>query len=211
MLDRDSILEEAFLRCMEEMYERSQPKGSFKKYCEMLKNGEIPKDTRVYERHYLPQKEFEYILNKYIKAYDLENQWHSDCDLIMRDLEEGGYRDIYVKDEDGHGHREAEHTKPLKDLIGEEHAKVVLDLIKDFKDFYRFDRDGEKFNFSVCLGASPTSNPNIVKEYWKSQGVDIEIDTKDNLTEDDYWEIDYYGHILEEDDDDLETEENEQD
>ena len=99
------------------------------------------------------------------------------------------------------GHRDAEHTKPLEELIGKEHAEIVFDLIKAFKNFYRFDRDEETFSFHIALGASPTSNANTVKEYWKSQGVDIEIDEKENLTEDDYWELDHYGHIIEEDDD----------
>jgi hypothetical protein len=47
----------------------------------------------------------------------------------------------------------------------------------------------------MYLGCGPTSNPKTVIDYWKSQGVDITIDEKKDLTEDDYWELDMYGHI----------------
>ena len=63
MLDKDKIMEEAMIRCYREMYRKAQPRGDFDRYRRMIKNGQLPKDTRIYERHYLPQKEFEYILN----------------------------------------------------------------------------------------------------------------------------------------------------
>ena len=191
IINETSIMEEAINRCMSEMYEKAQPSASWNEYLEKAKNGEITKDDLIYERHFLPHKEFEYILNKYKKAYRFENKWRSNCDLILEDLEKGGLRDIYVTDKDGMGHRDAEHTKPLEELIGKEHAEIVFDLIKAFKNFYRFDRDEETFGFHIALGASPTSNPDTVKKYWKSQGIDIQIDEKENFTESDYWEIDH--------------------
>ena len=98
MLDKDKIMEEAMIRCYREMYRKAQPRGDFDRYRRMIKNGELPKDTRVYERHYLPQKEFEYILNKYVKAYRFENQWRSDVDLILNNIKNGGYKEIYKND-----------------------------------------------------------------------------------------------------------------
>ena len=63
------------------------------------------------------------------------------------------------------------------------------------KEFYRFNREENSFSTSIALGASPTSNPESVKEYWKSQGIDIEIEERNPLL---FWERDYYGDEFEE-------------
>ena len=119
MLDKDTIMKKAIEDCLEEMFQKSQPKASYFDYVEKLKRGEISKEEKVF------------------------------------------------------------------------------DLIKDIKDFYEFDKDETQFDFNVYLGCSPISNAETVKEYWKSQGIDIEIDTTE-LSEDQYWELDNYGHLLEE-------------
>ena len=191
MLDRDKVIERAVLDCYREMYRKAQPRANFDDYRRKIEKGELPKDTRIYERHYLPQKEYEYILDKYRKAYRFVNEWKSNCEFLKDCFINGGYIDSYKNDE-----RSAEHTKPLIEIIGEENAKKVIDLLKGFMEFYHFDREDYEFSASVALGCSPTSNPKTVIDYWKSQGIDIKIDEKKNLTEDDYWEIDYYGHRL---------------
>jgi len=197
MLDKDTIMREAIDRCLSEMFEKAQPRANWHEYLEMAKRGEISKDENIYERHYLSDTEFNYIANKYKKAYGFKRHWKDDCDWILHNLKEGGYRDAWIKDEDGDKHRESEKTKPLNELIGDESAEKVYQLIEDFKDFYRFDREESVFDFNVYLGCSPTSNVQTVIDYWKSVGVDIEIDEKKDLTEDDFWEIDMYGHKLE--------------
>ena len=199
MLDREKILAEAIHRCLEEMYRKAQPKADYNKYIKKKREGKISeKTTPIHDRHYLPKKEFLYIKNKYLEAYRCQNEWTSNIDFLLMCLEDGGLRDIWVSDpKNPHtGYRSAEATPQLKTLLGDEKAQEVINLIKDLKDFYRFDRDGEKFNYNVCLGPSPTSNAETVRNYWKSRGVDIEIDEKKDLTEDDYWEIDEFGHIL---------------
>ena len=202
MLDEKEIMQEAIDRCMREMYAKSQPVGDWDKYLEDAREGRIGKDERVYERHFLCHNQFLYILNKYKKAYGFLEHWTSDCDLLIRDLTEGGLKDIYVEGKNGYpGYRSAEKTPKLKDLIGEENSEKVINLIKDIRNFYRFDRNEETFSFNVSLGASPCSNAETVREYWKYQGIDVEIDETE-LSEDDYWEMDYYGHLLKEDDDD---------
>lgn len=191
-------MKEAIDRCLEEMYQKSQPKGSYLDYVKQYQEGKLGKDDRVFERHFLCHNQFKYILNKYKKAYGFENQWRSNVDFLVQNFKEGGLRDIWVEDKNGTGHREAEHMKPIKDIIGEENADKLFKYIEDVKDFYRFDRKEEQFSVAVCLGVSPTSNPNTVREYWASQGKHINIDETE-LSEDDYWEIDEYGHILEDD------------
>ena len=64
MFDRESVLERAVHDCYREMFRKAQPRANYDDYIRKIKNGEIPKDTRIYERHYLPDKEFKYIVNK---------------------------------------------------------------------------------------------------------------------------------------------------
>ena len=66
------------------------------------------------------------------------------------------------------------------------------------KDFFKFDADSSKFRFAITLGASPTSNPDIVKEYWKNKtGEDIKIEFHNPIL---FWYLDkgYTDEDLEE-------------
>ena len=200
MLDRDTIIDEAIDRCLEEMYQKSQPKASYHDYIVKIKRGEINKNEKIFERHYLCQTQFEYILEKYIKAYRLQNEWKSNIDFLIENLKEGGYKVVYKKHRDGTDYKSTEHIAPIHNIIGEDNTQELFNYINIVKNFYRFDREEESFKFNICLGCSPTSNPNIVKEYWKSQGIDIEIDTTE-LSKDDYWELDEYGHLLKDEED----------
>jgi len=208
MLTRDSIISEAIDRCLTEMYQKSQPSADWHEYVKLANEGKIKKDERIYERHYLCQSQFEYILDKYKEAFRCINEWKSDIDFLVKNLKEGGLKDIWINGKNGNpGYRSAEKTPTLDNLIGHENAEKVFNLINDIKNFYHFDRDEEKLGVNVALGCSPTSNAKTVKEYWLSKGVDIQIDETE-LSKDDYWEIDRYGHILEEDDEIEESEEN---
>lgn len=196
MLDRNKIIREAIDRCLEEMYQKSQPHTSYYDYVARARRGEIKKDEAIFERHYLCKSQFDYILKKYIKAYRLESEWKSNIDFLLEALKNGGYKTVYKPlIEGGESCRTAEKMSPIQDIIGEENAEKLFDYIEKVKNFYHFGREEEIFTFNIALGVSPTSNPETVKEYWKSQGIDIEIDTTE-YTEDDYWEIDEYGHIL---------------
>ena len=50
MFDREKVIQEAISRCLEEMFQKSQPKASYYGYLEQLKKGEIDKDTKIFER-----------------------------------------------------------------------------------------------------------------------------------------------------------------
>ena len=215
MLDRQKILDEAYERCMEEMYLKAQPSVSYKKLIEGVINGTIvdSRETPLYERYYLSHEEFKYILDKYIKAYRIQEEWHSNIELLEKYLNEGGTKDKYIEshtDENGNyhpGYRGFEYVKPIKKQIidflqrnitadyninqlSEDITKIVMESIRNCKEFYIFNREESSFSASVALGASPTSNPDSVKEYWKSQGSDINIEERNPLL---FWEKDYYG------------------
>lgn len=214
MIDRDKILEQAYHDCMKEMYARSQPSADYDQLLEDAKNGKIDKDEQVYERYYLSQEEFEYVRNKYVNAYGIKEHWIPDVEVLEDYLKNGGTKDKYIAahtDEYGYhpGYRGYERVKSIFDQISDilntyniDNENVGIDIteaifktIKNCKEFYKFDKEYNSFTCSVVLGPSPTSNPEAVKEYWKSQGIDVDIEIRNPLL---FWDQDYYGNEFEE-------------
>lgn len=198
MLDREKILDKAYHDCMYEMYAKAQPEADWDNMVEEYRAGKIGKDERVYERHYLSMDEFLYIRNKYKSAYGIKSHWKDDVEVVEDYLKNGGNKDKYIKDYDdeyGHhpGYRSYEKVPPIVEQIGDcltkytlssiteeianEITNIVLENIKNCKDFYRFDREEESFDCNIALGTSPTSNPETVKKWWKENyNQDIEIE-----------------------------------
>lgn len=200
--DRSSIISELRVKCMTEMYSKAQPSADYadilKYYVDCKKKGIKP--DLIYNRYYLSNEEYLYILNKYIDAYGLKERFKDDCDVIIRDLKDGCTKDLYLPDmltkkgEVVFGSSEYENVKPLSKIIGRKAAKYVINLIQDRKNFYRFDRAEENFRVLIGMGDSPCSNEQTVINYWKTQGVDIEIDPR-HYTKDDFWDEErgYFG------------------
>ena len=222
MKTRDDIIREAVHNCFKEMYAKSQPSADYDELVRKFRSGEITEnkgETPIHDRYYLSMEEFVYIRDKYLDMYRMKNLWKSNVDFLRENLTEGSYKDVYISetiDENGDwhpGYRTSEKVPNLKELflnvfdeklklgdalrepIAEELYNVVLETIDNCRDFYRFDREEEQFGYSVALGASPTSNKDRVIEYWKTQGVNVEIvDRNPHL----FWEMDYYGDEFEE-------------
>ena len=206
MLDSDIIIKRAIDECMEEMYQKAQPSVSYKELIEKVNCKKIfdSHEEPVYNRYYLSQEEFKYIKDKYSEAYGFKPHWREDIEVLEEYLQKGGNKDKFIPttmEEDGFihpGYRSYEKVKPLRsqiqDLIqNEDLANKVTDLvfntIKECKDYYKFDKTQEIFDFHICLGASPTTNKETVKKYWESQGKSIEIEDRNPLL---FWDKDYY-------------------
>ena len=221
MIERKDIIQEAYDKCMEEMYAKSQPEADYKNLIAEIKAGKIneQKDGRVCDRHYLSHEEFKYIRDKYKNAYNILSHWKDDVEVVEDYLNNGGLKTIYVpKKEDPNGfvhpgYRSSEAVPPLKDMIlkemykwvdnddqcegaTEKITKIVMDTIANCKNFYRFDREEDSFDCNIALGASPAGNAESVKKWWKDNyDVDIEIEERNPLL---FWEKDYYGDEFEE-------------
>lgn len=201
MLTREEILNKAYHDCMAEMYAKSQPEADYDNLLEEYRSGKIGNDERIYERHYLSQDEFLYIRDKYKSAYGIQSHWKDDVEVIEKYLEEGGHKDKYIPertDEDGFkhpGYRGYENVKPIRDQIfnalsedvssgrrsqlADYLTKIVMETIKDCKNYHKFDREEDNFDCSIALGASPTSNSESVKKWWKENyNKDIEIEER---------------------------------
>ena len=210
MLSREKVLRKVYTDCMEELYQKSQPPASYIGYVEQYRKGELTDKDRIYERHYLPQSEYEYIVDKYVSAYGMEKKWDDYMNTAIEYLNEGATKDKWfedLEDETGYhpGHRGYEKLKDIATIfedtlnankdktnaeIAETLRELVIQRLNDCKNFYRFDREEGDFKASVALGASPTSNPETVRKYWKEKGIELEFIEKDPNT---LWERDYYG------------------
>lgn len=210
MLSRDKVITKAYTDCLEEMYQKAQPSASYIDYVNMYRKGELTDKDHVYERHYLPQSEYEYIVDKYVHAYGMDRKWDDYVDTVVEYLNEGATKDKWIEeheDETGYhpGYRGYEKLEDIakifektldanKDKTNEELAMalkaLVLQRIDYCKNFYRFDREEGDFKASVALGASPTSNHETVRKYWEKEGVELTFTVKDPDT---LWERDYYG------------------
>lgn len=193
-LTHDDVLRRLRVECITEMYAKAQPSIDYQKILEYYQKckDNNQKPERIFDRHYLSQEEYTYIINKYLEAYNLKEQFRSNCDIIIRDMKDGCIKDLYVPemlDKKGivhSGSSEYEKVSPLSKIIGGRDAKRVIKFITERRDFYRFDRAEEEFRIMVSMGDSPCSNAQTVIDYWKTQGVNLEIDPR-HYSQDDFW------------------------
>ena len=200
-ISRENIITKAIHNCLCEMYAKAQPEADLDNIIEEYRSGKLTKDDKVYERHYLSMDEFLYIRDKYKDAYNIKKTWIPDLEFLEKLLTEGGLKDKYNPDwtdENGNhhpGYRSAEDVKPIKeqifdvlkeyhvsDIANEEAQKItdiVMNTIKNYKDFYKFDREEDLFDVNIALGTSPTSDAETVKKWWKENyNQDIEIEER---------------------------------
>lgn len=198
-IDRNDIIEEACHRMLKEMYMRAQPPVDIDDYIAKYKDGTFDKEKdRCYEWHYLPSEIQNQIVEDYLKAYNANDQMREYFGWLLDLFKNGGYRTVY-KDVFGDGKetRSAEETEKLPELIGEENAEKVYNLIKDFLGFYRRNLDECSIRWTIMQ--SPTTNPDTVKKHW---GEDFKIDDSVYKNSDGEWDYtykDYYDGKINED------------
>ena len=196
--NRKDMLNKAYEDCMRELYARAQPSADYDNIIDEYRQGKIGKEERVYERHYVSKEEYDYVVDKYVKTYGMDKKWFRDVDTVKDWVVNGGpprRKAVYDKDYE-HVEHEYEDRKRFKSEVMEELEKAGLDQktvnelsdtiqdkvlgqIEDCKHFYRFDREEDDFRGWVALGASPTSNPETVKKWWKENyNQDIEIEDR---------------------------------
>ena len=87
MLNRDEVISRAFHDCMKEMYAKAQPSVDYDQLISDFKSGKITEDPKngdhIYDRYYLSSEEFSYILDKYVKAYNIEGKWNRYMEILQ--------------------------------------------------------------------------------------------------------------------------------
>lgn len=190
MISRNDIISRAIRECLNEMYSRAQPSTSFD---ELEKNIRHFPNKNWYDYFYLSQKESEEIIEDFIIAYRIKNEFHDDVDVVRTYLRDGGTKDKYIIPEDGGpGHRGYEKTPKISDLIGEESAQLILNLIDECDNFYQPNTEESAFRFNV-MNYSPCCNIDLVRK--NRPGINIYERVYD--TEYDEWrEIDNNGKFI---------------
>lgn len=189
---KSKILDEAIESCIREMYRFSQPSADYDKLKEYAKeHPEEEKEFPTFRRYYLSNEQFKYILHKYAKAYHLIPEWKNNIDTIISDFEEGSMKKEYKKDSYGEMVSEYVTTPPLRERIGNENTKKVLEMLDEISNFYKRDMDARYFSSAIRLGHSPTSNLKDVKEFWKDKGIELEFEER-HYDEDVFFDMDMY-------------------
>lgn len=171
MITRDDILGQAYKECLNEMFKWAQPSIDLN---ELLKNGyKDDKKAPLYSKHYLSNENFKQILNFYMSAYGITDDWDNTFETLIKQLLEGGVEDDYKPHTDERpGYRDYKKVAPLKEvLVNSKDVDTVIEYIKKCQNFFKgHSQEADKFNFSVCLGYSPTSDLSRVEKYWQNNG-----------------------------------------
>lgn len=189
---RRDVIRRACDDMITEMYHRAQPSVNIKSYEEMYRLGVLDKDTdRCYEWHYLPEAVQRQIVDDYLDAYNLRDQFRLQLEKLLDLFRNGGHRTVF-KDIFGTGEnvRTGEETEHLDELIGEDNAKTVYSLIDEFLMFYRTNM--EEMQLRSAIFSCPTSNPNTVRERWGDKFI---IDESVYKNQDDEYDYHYKDYI----------------
>lgn len=175
IISRKEVLKKAVEECMTEFYKYAQPAGGYQEFKDILEHKyEDSREDPLYERYYLSKENLKYIIDMFCDAYNIKDRWNNNMDLLLHNLKEGGFDNDYIKDKNHpYGFRTFKVVPPLKDITPD--FQKVIDIIENYKNYYKFDREECSFKYSVLLGASPTSNKQAVIDYWKKKGVNIDI------------------------------------
>ena len=187
---KDKWLWDIAVECLEEMYQASVPAMSFKELLKKAENKELYEE-KYWQQHYLPQKLFNEILEDYKATYNLEDYFHQYTDILKEYLLNGGKEETTVDDPNSFTGktRTIVDTPKLPDVIGEEKAEKVKELIDKCQKFYRLDAHRTRnFDFTISNYA-PNSNAETVKRYWKEKGLDLDLN--DESIMDSYYEEKY--------------------
>ena len=174
MKNRNEIIESAIIDCLNEIYMASQPSITFDELQNMYKKqkGLGNSNEILCDHFYISKEEMDDIIESYMSAYNIRENWNSNIELVTTYLKDGGTKDKYIKEEGFPGYRGYEKTPKLEDVIGKEASDKVFELINDCKNFYRFDREESEFKFNI-FNYGPSNNLEHVREYWKDKGVKI--------------------------------------
>ena len=177
----NKVMRNAVEDTLEEMYQHSYPKISWKQRMREAKDGKDVDKDLIYH-HYIPQSLYEDILEMAKSNYSYEPFFQDYTEHFADFLLKGGHG----KDLEKGGKDDYKDYQSIKEEIGEEAFSILEKRIEAYKRTYRFDHRRWSFAFTV-MNYSPCTNRQTVIDYWKSQGVDLQIPDDDKIIKH-YWE-----------------------
>lgn len=162
-----------------------------------------------FDFYYLPKEIMKDICDCYISAYRMDSQQELLNTIeILKNYCKEPIVDKYIEKEGEPGYRGYDHPDNLKkelyqilkeyfddsetdpNVVAKELQNKFFEFLDMAGNFYNWNRDLNSFNASVYLGASPSSNKEMVIENWKKyRNKDIEID-EEQIKKDYYGEED---------------------
>ena len=140
----DEVMRQAIEDTLEEMYQYSCPKVSWKQRNQELKDGkDVDKD--LIHHHYIPQRLYEDILEMAKTNYGYEPFFQDYTEHFADFILKGGH----AKDIDKGGKDDYKDYQSIKEEIGEEAFAILEKRIEAYKRTYRFDRKRWSFVFTV--------------------------------------------------------------
>lgn len=181
MKSYDEAMWSAVEDTLEDMFQYSYPKVSWKQRMQDARDGkDVDKD--LISHHYIPQRLYEDILEMAKSNYSYEPFFQDYTEHFADFLLKGGHG----KDLEKGGKDNYKDYKSIKEEIGEEAFAILEKRIEAYKRTYRFDHRRWSFAFTV-MNYSPCTNRQAVIDYWKSQGVELEIPDDDKIVNH-YWD-----------------------
>ena len=197
-LIRRDVLSEAVEKCLDKMYQCSQPPISWQELLQGCKDGKYNDDNPFIYQHYLSMEEYSEIIEEFINAYKIHNDAKDHIGLVLDYLKNGGSKEIYVKPEGFPGHRDYEKVPSLKKIITDiiqtdtflsgvnetdlinKLVDSVMETVTNCQKFYDHQREENSFRFEV-MNYSPDSNKEAVQKFWgdKLTIYDRELDPED--------------------------------
>ena len=170
MIDRQIILSESIDKCLADMYKWAQPSIDITKL--IASDFKDNKQDPIYKKHYLSQNNYKYIVDAYIRAYGMKDEWKNNFKVLIDYLDKGGLKDKYIEaTKNKPGYRSYEKVPSIYAYLDKEDADIVLSLIAECRDFYRHNLEENKFSMTMALGVgSPTCNAKSVESYWHEHG-----------------------------------------
>ena len=179
--DYDKVMWSAVEDTLEEMYQYSFPKVSWKQRMQDARDGkDVDKD--LISHHYLPQQLYKDILEMAKHNYSYEPFFQDYTEHLADFLLKGGHG----KDLEKGGKDDYKDYKSIKEEIGEEAFVILEKRIEAYKRTYRFDHKRWSFDYAV-MNYSPNCNRQAVIDYWKSQGVELNIPSDEAIINH-YWD-----------------------
>lgn len=185
----DTIMWEAVEDTLQEMYFYAIPSVDWKQRIQDKKDGKDVDMDLIYH-HYLPQELYKDILEMAKHNYSYEPFFQDYTEHLTQFLLEGGYG----TDPDNPGKNNNKQYPSIKEEIGEKAFEILKKRLKAYSNFYRFDYQRWKFDHTV-MNYSPNCNRQAVIDYWKSQGVDLEIPSDEKIIAQ-YWGDDEFENDL---------------
>lgn len=199
MIDRNSILDRAQNECITELFAKSQPPLDYQKLLSDIENGQ-DYDESYDEHHYLSLDDYYRIVDEYANAYGFTRNWDDNIDIVngyfsglgAKSVLVSGYVDDNgIKHDDMYTFDEVPHIKnEIYDIllecgsincteISSKISDKIFEYLKSCRDFYELDAYADIFNARMAFSKTPSHDKDKVIEYWKSKGIELQIDDND--------------------------------